>query len=258
MRDGVCSVCGPTRRVADAQRDERRGNSASRGYGHTWRRLREIVLADQPLCVECLAAGLVVSATDVDHIVAKRLGGTDDLDNLQALCHECHSRKTLRELRPVADSEPNQVVIVCGPPGAGKTTFVRKRKRADDVVIDLDAIVAALSLGDWYEKTPQVLRIGLDVRDFLLERLTRPSGVRCWWLITSEADAEKRRALGMRTKANTVYVLEVSAAECMRRIANDERRSALAAQWQEIVSTWWRNYHRNDGETVVSAEGYGV
>ena len=255
MRDGVCSVCGPTRRAADRQIDERRGNSASRGYGHTWRRLREIVLAEQPFCVECERAGRVVGATDVDHIVAKRLGGTDDLDNLQSLCHACHSRKTLRELRPVADGERSQVVIVCGPPGAGKTTFVSERKRDDDVVIDLDAIIAALTLGEWYEKTPQVLRIGLDVRDFLVDRLTKPSGVRCWWLITSEADAEKRRALGLRTKANTVYVLEVSAAECLRRIARDDRRSALYGQWIEIVDGWWGDYQRNNGETVVVGDG---
>ena len=146
-------------------------------------------------------------------------------------------------------------MIVCGPPGAGKTTFVSERKRDDDVVIDLDAIIAALTLGEWYEKTPQVLRIGLDVRDFLVDRLTKPSGVRCWWLITSEADAEKRRALGLRTKANTVYVLEVSAAECLRRIARDDRRSALYGQWIEIVDGWWGDYQRNNGETVVVGDG---
>ena len=95
VRDGVCSVCGPKRRSADAQRDAERGNSAQRGYGSTWRKLRAMVLADQPLCVICLAAGHVVSATDVDHIVPKRAGGRDEIDNLQALCHECHSRKTL-------------------------------------------------------------------------------------------------------------------------------------------------------------------
>ena len=69
--------------------DHWRGSAASRGYGHCWRRLRRWVLAAGPLCVVC---GRL--ATDVDHIVPRRLGGTDSLDNLQPLCHECHSRKT--------------------------------------------------------------------------------------------------------------------------------------------------------------------
>ncbi|MHB0886869.1 MAG: HNH endonuclease [Bacillota bacterium] len=36
-------------------------------------------------------------ATDLDHRVSKRKGGTDDPANLQALCHQCHSAKTARE-----------------------------------------------------------------------------------------------------------------------------------------------------------------
>ena len=41
--------------------------------------------------------GRIVPATDVDHIVARADGGTDDRSNLQPLCHACHSRKTVRE-----------------------------------------------------------------------------------------------------------------------------------------------------------------
>ncbi|WP_366141808.1 HNH endonuclease signature motif containing protein, partial [Propionivibrio sp.] len=33
-------------------------------------------------------------ATDVDHIVPIRRGGTNKHENLQPLCHACHSRKT--------------------------------------------------------------------------------------------------------------------------------------------------------------------
>ena len=33
-------------------------------------------------------------ATEVDHIIALRLGGRNNLSNLRALCKPCHSRKT--------------------------------------------------------------------------------------------------------------------------------------------------------------------
>lgn len=61
-----------------------------------WKRLRAEVLASEPLCRMCTARGLVVPATDVDHIVDSREDFTDDnsRENLQPLCHECHSLKT--------------------------------------------------------------------------------------------------------------------------------------------------------------------
>lgn len=57
-----------------------------------WRRLRASVLAEEPLCRHCAARGLVVEATDVDHI--NNDPTNNDRENLQPLCHECHSRKT--------------------------------------------------------------------------------------------------------------------------------------------------------------------
>lgn len=88
----------PKHAYADAREyDRTRGTVAERGYGAHWRRLRLIVLAEEPLCRACAADGRVVAATDVDHVVARVRGGSDDRDNLQALCHACHSRKTVLE-----------------------------------------------------------------------------------------------------------------------------------------------------------------
>ena len=96
VHDGTCSVCGPRRRPLQVEHDERRGTAAERGYDAAWQRLRERYLREHPLCVACLAQGHVRTATDVDHITARRRGGSDDDSNLQALCHSCHSAKTAR------------------------------------------------------------------------------------------------------------------------------------------------------------------
>ena len=39
----------------------------------------------------------MVAAKEVDHIITKAKGGTDDPDNLQSLCVQCHREKTARE-----------------------------------------------------------------------------------------------------------------------------------------------------------------
>lgn len=94
VRNGVCSVCGPLRRQSQVAHDERRGTAASRGYGRRWRKVRAMVLGQHPVCAECERQGRVTLATDVHHKIAKRDGGLDTFDNLEPLCHRCHSRIT--------------------------------------------------------------------------------------------------------------------------------------------------------------------
>lgn len=69
-----------------------------RGYGHLWDKLRIIVLRrDKGLCQPCLKINRTSLATQVDHILAKAKGGTDDTDNLQGICGDCHHEKTRAE-----------------------------------------------------------------------------------------------------------------------------------------------------------------
>lgn len=59
------------------------------GSTSKWRKIRERVLTrDGYVCQYC---GKV--ANTVDHIVPRRLGGDDSMDNLVASCRRCNSRK---------------------------------------------------------------------------------------------------------------------------------------------------------------------
>jgi len=57
--------------------------------------LRKMVLAEEPLCRECLKENKLTPATEMDHID----GNAWNLErgNLQGLCKGCHTRKTNRE-----------------------------------------------------------------------------------------------------------------------------------------------------------------
>ena len=80
--------------------DVRRGNRHERGYGTAWDKTRERILRrDCGLCQPCKRRGLLTTALQVDHIVPKAAGGTDAWTNLQAICNECHNRKTATERR---------------------------------------------------------------------------------------------------------------------------------------------------------------
>lgn len=72
-----------------------------RGYGAEWQKLRAAVLSrDNFLCQECVRNGKLTPAAEVDHVIPKAKGGTDNPANLQGLCSPCHSAKTAREANP--------------------------------------------------------------------------------------------------------------------------------------------------------------
>lgn len=81
----------------------------ARGYGAEWERVREQVLKRDNYvcqCPDCKGGEIRVSpANEVDHIVSKAewkrrhgtLAGVDDPSNLQAINHDCHTKKTALE-----------------------------------------------------------------------------------------------------------------------------------------------------------------
>ena len=81
--------------------DRQRPSAARRAYGPRWRRARAAYLTRHPLCVPCQAAGRVVSAMVVDHVVPHRGDPVLFWDeaNWQGLCKPCHDVKTAREGR---------------------------------------------------------------------------------------------------------------------------------------------------------------
>jgi 5-methylcytosine-specific restriction protein A len=101
----VGSYCDKHRRPDPGSfADPDRGTRHARGYGSQWDKKRErILIRDQGLCQECLRNGRLTEvgvkkfSYYCDHIVPKEDGGSDDDDNLQALCRSCHTAKTDQE-----------------------------------------------------------------------------------------------------------------------------------------------------------------
>ena len=89
----VRSVCTACHKESRAAREKYRPSAAARGYGARWRKLRKLVLHDDPICSVCS----MQASTEVDHVTPKASGGTDALSNLQGICERCHSEKTAAE-----------------------------------------------------------------------------------------------------------------------------------------------------------------
>ncbi|MGP5435681.1 HNH endonuclease [Psychrobacter alimentarius] len=81
---------------AKLKRIDHRLSASQRGYDVRWRSARELFLADEPLCRNCMLQNIIKGADVVDHIIPHR-GDHElfwDQTNWQPLCYSCHSIKT--------------------------------------------------------------------------------------------------------------------------------------------------------------------
>jgi 5-methylcytosine-specific restriction protein A len=145
----LCARCRRTscqcRAKARAVSNRERGTAAERGYDWSWRNPNRTGAADrhlaaEPLCRECQWWKRIVAASLVDHRKPHR--GYKHwfwlTDNWQSLCSKCHNCKTARE------NNTMQKYVICGPPGSGKTTWVKQRAKPGDLVFDADYLMSQL------------------------------------------------------------------------------------------------------------------
>lgn len=101
---------------------EPRPTAHQRGYDRQHRKMRERELAEQPLCVYCLAQGLVVAAEEIDHVVPVSKGGaTHDPENRMPACRKCNNAKKAKTLPPGV-LEAAQAAAANPPPRGGVET----------------------------------------------------------------------------------------------------------------------------------------
>lgn len=154
---------------------------ARRG-GRANSRLTQLVLEVYgPVC-HLKLPGCKTVATTKDHVVPYAHGGSDDIENLRPACKPCNSKRQDRVLTGYGAS----VVIVTGPPAAGKSTYVREHATADDLVIDMDRIARALMPFDpvrTHEYPDHIRHVAITARKAAIGRATRLRERVTVWLI---------------------------------------------------------------------------
>jgi 5-methylcytosine-specific restriction endonuclease McrA/predicted kinase len=225
-------------------------------HSKIWREAREAHLKKDPFCTHCGAQGKKTFGEMVDHIVPLRLAWDrrTDPSNLATLCNRCHAQKRGREMRMKLYSRPASaadITIVCGPPGSGKTTYVRENFVRGDLIIDLDAIMSALSNLPWYDKPANLIAYANEVKTALINKamIDGDQAPRIW-IIATAAHVEDRARLRSRLGAITV-VLETTISECVNRIAADPRRPHQAAAMEDVIKEWWEQYRPDDLDIVI-------
>lgn len=123
-----------------------------------WQQLREEILKrDNYLCQRCLQQGKVTPADAVHHIKSIETHPELALDpnNLIGSCHSCHNKE--HPEKQFFSKLRKRIIAVLGYPASGKTTYVRKVMTPQDIVLDLDRLVAAMTYRDGHDRTNNAL-----------------------------------------------------------------------------------------------------
>jgi 5-methylcytosine-specific restriction enzyme A len=186
-----------------------------------------------------------------DHIVELRDGGHPfDLSNGQCLCAVHHEKKTFkaRQLRAEAGSgsytqpclpRPGcRVMLICGPPASGKSTYVRDNAGPNDIVIDLDTIARDYGLGR--NRPEEATPLLLLERNRRLANLANEPAERVAWVIIGAPGQKLRRwwcqALGV--EQGDMVLLAPPMAELQRRIMNDPERKRICDLQLQWIDKW--------------------
>jgi 5-methylcytosine-specific restriction protein A len=260
-----------TSRCAKHPRAERTASAAhvaptKRIRGRKHQELRSRFLRNNPLCSgpdsQCQREGRTTEATVRDHRIPLAEGGTESPDNEQALCRDCHDIKsrgeTLRGIyrefdpaRPMSleaagrqmpdDLAPSRIplTIVCGPPGAGKRTYVADHYSNGDVVIDLRRIVTSMSgLTEHQAVDARWVSLALGARNDLLRSLATDTLHKRAWFVLGEPSAA-RLATWSRRLAGTIVMLDVPLPVCIDRLRRNGTEGAQLARAIANAQRWF-------------------
>lgn len=162
-------------------------------YSGPWRRIRRQVLErDSHLC-QIRSNGCTFAATEVDHIVPTTQGGAwfDPL-NLRASCFNCNNKRVDRKRTEAWRTSRTRIVLVIGPPGAGKTQWVEENKGENDLVVDYDSIAVALGSAVTHGHSDPIHSATMAARNAVLTSLRRGAvEVGRAWIISSNPRAEQ-------------------------------------------------------------------
>lgn len=234
---------GGHRKRQNQRYDEKRGSARDRGYSREWDKFSKAWLSGHPLCEYCFNQGRVSAAELTDHIVPH--GGdpnrfwpefeSDQHLHFAACCRECHdgpkqraevqARNTGRDVReilhrwgmlpdgfpgvdPEAPIRAAGAWLICGPPGAGKST--KARAIADSAiaaqfdVYDLDDIAEELGFPRYGRTHHEAIR-AIQERDI---RLLSHKASRGAIVVASCPTVQERRAWAKRLNCEPIIMME--------------------------------------------------
>lgn len=216
-----------------------------------WETFRKIVIdrnrdeAGNVICAEC--GKPIVKRYDVVVHHKKEIndGNVNDYsislnpENCVCVHYACHNR--IHEKHGNGFT-PKTALLVWGPPCAGKTTWVRENATEADIIVDVDNLWDALTIGGWKHKTDLARSVVFDVRDKLYDIIKHRNGnwQKAFVIAGAPRETERRRIMQRIGTDKEIFISETKEVCLERAKAKDER-------WISYVEEWFAQYTPGQG-----------
>ena len=150
------------------------------------------------------------------------------------------------QIRPELPRPTCRVRLICGPPAAGKTSYVKKHAAPGDIIIDLDLIAREYGYG--YDRPSWVIGDMLDDRNARLARLAQEPPQRVAWVVLTAPSQSLRQwwRQALNVQRDDLVLLVPPWKELHRRIMADPARREVRQRHLQLVAKWFRLERNND------------
>jgi 5-methylcytosine-specific restriction protein A len=235
-------------------------------YDRKWRQRRKVQLAEFPWCAECLDYKRYEPATDVHHVIPHKGNKEIFLESpLQSLCHACHSKHTRIEnwdeyqvnFPLIKGMLAIPLIMVCGAPASGKSTYVEDHASQEDIIIDLDLIKSEISGSPkYFPVSKAILDKAIRRRNEALESLqfVHNHGQKAWFIVSAGKRSDRDLWKRILHPVQTIIMIP-SKEECIDRIERDRSRLLLKYDQIAAVQAWFDIYYQTNDEIEVRGRG---
>lgn len=243
---GYCDDCQSDHNSRDKETYDRTDPELYKS--RRWRRLRLIKLRRDPTCETQTCSR---QAEEVDHITPiSQCGEKFDLDNLQSLCSECHTRKTDSEIRDRKSGTPD-VTLIAGPPCSGKSTYVKHHIPNDWACFEKERIEISLRHPEQNTRPDGFFDVSEKLRETVLEFCRTPSVLGGVAIVEMAPDYRRREWYEEELDAEVV-VLDPGMEACLNRARQRENPH----QNTKTIRDWYSVFVPRSSDTII--EGFEV
>ena len=166
---------------------------------------------------------------------------------------EYRARKTAKLPRAINPTQTNRgLTLISGPPCAGKTRYATEHAERGDLILDSDALYAALSGLPLHHRPESLRPIVWQAFFAALHAATDEPFNGAVWVIHSAPEASRRAQYRRRNRAQVV-VLETPADTCAARATQRYGEdTAELATYLDAIADWWRRYERDERDQHIA------
>ncbi|MFD3271508.1 HNH endonuclease signature motif containing protein [Paenibacillus dendritiformis] len=159
---------------------------------------------------------------------------------VELICRDCHDKEHQRF--GYQGNASKRVYLVYGPPLSGHMEFVQQNMKHGDLIVDMDALYAAVSGLPPADKPDNLFQNVIGVHNLLIDNIKTRHGR--WlnaWVIGGYADRFKRERVAQELGAEIVF-MEMSEEECLARLRIEENLRYRQKEYEGYIRKWFDEY----------------